>query len=133
LRKEHRLKVFENRLLRKISGPKRDDVTEEWRKRHNEVLNVLHSPPNIIRVNKSRSKKRTGHVAHMGGRRGAYRTLVRKPEGKSPLEKPRRRCEDNIKLDLQKVGWRGGRLIDPAQDRDRWWTLVKAVTNLLVP
>ena len=62
-----------------------------------------------------------------------YRTLVGKPQGRSPLAKPRCRCEDNIKMDLREVGWRGGELIDPAQDRDRWWTPVKAVTNLRVP
>ena len=72
---------------------------------HNAVVKVLHSPPNIIRVIKSRRKKRTGHVAHMGGRRGAYRTLEGKPQGKSPLEKPRCRCEEHIKMDLQGVGW----------------------------
>jgi hypothetical protein len=132
LREERRLWVFENRLLRKIVGPKRDEVTGEWRKLHNEVLNVLHCTPNIIRVIKSRKKKWTVHVAHMGGRRDTYMTLVGKPQGKSPLKKPRRRCEDNIKMDLQKVGWGEG-LIDPAQDRDRWWTLVNPATNLRVP
>jgi hypothetical protein len=108
LREEHRLRVFENRLLRKIFGPKRDEVTGEWRKLHNEVLNVLHCTPNIIRVIKSIKKKWTVHVAHMGGRRGTYRTLVGKHQGKSPFKKPRRRCEDNIKMDLHEVGWGGG-------------------------
>jgi len=132
LREEHRLRVFENRLLRKIFGPRRDEVTGEWRKLHNEVLNVLHCAPNIIPVIKSRRKKCTVHVAHMGGRKGAHRTLVGKPQRKSPLEKPRRRCGDNSKMDLQEVGWGEG-LIDPAQDRDRWWTLLNAATNLPVP
>jgi len=78
LREEHRLRAFENRLLRKIFGPRSDEVTGEWRKLHNEVLNDLYYPPNIIRVTKARRKKWTGHVAHMGARSGAYRNLVGK-------------------------------------------------------
>ena len=74
-----------------------------------------------------------GHVAHMGERRGVYRLLVGKPEGKRPLERPRCRWEDNIKMDLQEVGWGGMDWIDLAEDRDRWWALVNAVMNLQVP
>jgi hypothetical protein len=99
--------MFENRVLRRIFGPKRDEVTREWRKLHNEELIDLYSPPNIVRAIKSRGLRWAGHVAHMGERRGVYRILVGKPEGKRPHERPRRRCEDNIKIDPQEVG-RGG-------------------------
>jgi hypothetical protein len=100
LRKECRLRVFENKVLRRIFGPKRDEVTGEWRRLHNEELYALYSSPNIIRVIKSRRLRWAGHVARMGERRGAYRALVGKPEGRRPLERPRRRWEDNIKMDL---------------------------------
>jgi hypothetical protein len=105
LKEECRLKVFENRLLRRIVGPKRDEVTGEWRRLNNEELYALYSSPNIIRVIKSRRLRWAGHVARMGERRGAYRALVGKPEGRRPLERPRHRWEDNIKMDLQEVGW----------------------------
>jgi hypothetical protein len=107
LREEHRLRVFENRVLRGIFGPERDGVTGEWRRLHNEELNDLYSPPNIIRVIKSRRMRWAGHVARMGEGRGAYRILVGRPEGKRPLGRPWRRWEDNIKMDLQEVGRRG--------------------------
>jgi len=128
LREERRLRVFQNRVLRKMFGPKRDEVTGEWRKLHDEELNDLCSSPNIVRVIKSRRMRWTGHVARMGERRGVYRVLVGKPEGKRPLGRPRRRWEDNIKMD-QEVGC-GGAMdwIDLAQDRDRW-ALVTAVMN----
>jgi hypothetical protein len=93
LREEHRLRVFENRVLRTIFGPKRDEVTGGWRKLHNEELHNLYSSPSIIRVIKS---KRI-----LGKKRNAYRILVRKPEGKRPLGRPRRRWVDNIKMDLR--------------------------------
>ena len=129
----YRLRVFENRVLRRIFGPKSDEVTREWRKLHNEVLNDLHSSPNSVRVIKSRRIRWAEHVAHMGEERGAYRVLVGKPEGKRPLVRPRRRWVDNIRLDLQEarcgyVDW-----IGLAQDRDRWGTLVSVVMNLRVP
>jgi hypothetical protein len=96
--------VFENRVLRRIFGPKRDEATGEWRRLHNEELNNLYSSPNIIRVIKSRRMRRAVHVATMGEKRGAYRILVGRPEGRRQLGRPRRRWEDNIKMDLQGVG-----------------------------
>ena len=87
----------------KIFGPERDEVTGEWRKLHNEELNDLYSSPNIVRVIKSRRMRCAGHVARMGERRGVYRVLVAKREGKKPLGRPRRKWEDNIKMDLQEV------------------------------
>jgi len=104
LREERRLRVFENRVLRKIFGPKSDEVKGEWRKPHNEELNDLYSSHNIVRVIKSRKIRRAGHVARMGEGRSVYRVLVGKPEGKRPLRRPRSRGEDNIKMDLQEVG-----------------------------
>jgi hypothetical protein len=92
--------MFENRVLRRIIGPKRDEATGEWRKLHNEEPNDLYSSPNTILVIKSRRMRWAGHVICMGERRGKYRVLVGKPDGKSPLGRPRRRWEDNIKLDL---------------------------------
>jgi len=83
--------VFENRVLRRIFGPKRDEVTGEWRKLHNEELNDRYSLPNIIRMIKSRRIRWAGHVARMEAWRGAYRGLVEKPRGKRPLGRPRRR------------------------------------------
>jgi hypothetical protein len=96
--------VFENRVLRRVFGPKRDEVTGEWRKLHNEELNDLYSLPNIVRVVKSRRMRWAGHVARMGKDSGVHRVLVGKPERKRPLGKPRHRWEDNIKMNLQEVG-----------------------------
>jgi hypothetical protein len=100
LREECRLRVFENRVLRGIFGPKRDEVTGEWRRLHNKELYALYSSPNIIRLIKSRRLRFTGHVARRG-----KRILVWKSEGKRSLERPRRRWEDNIKMDLREVIW----------------------------
>jgi hypothetical protein len=91
LKEERRLRVFENRVLRRIFGPKRDEVTGEWRKLHNEELNGLYSLLNIVRVIKSRRMRWVGHVERMGEGRGVYRVLVGKPEGKRPLGRPRHR------------------------------------------
>jgi hypothetical protein len=85
------LRVFENRVLRRIVGPKRDEVTGGWRKLHNEELHGLYSSPSIVRVIKARSLRRAGHVARMGDVRGAYNILVGRPEGRRPLGRPRRR------------------------------------------
>ena len=112
--------MFENRVLRRLFWPRSDEVTGESRKLHNEELNNLYSSPNIVRVIKSTRMRWAGHVARMGERRGVYRILVGKPERKRPLGRPRRRWEDNIKLDLQGVGCGGMDRIDLAQYRDRW-------------
>jgi hypothetical protein len=133
LKEERRLRVIENRVLRRIFGHKRDEVMGEWRKLHNEELNGLYSLPNIVRVIKSRRLRWAGHVARMGEGRGVYRVLVGKPEGKRPLGRPRSRWEDNVRMALQEVGCGCDEWIGLAQDRDRWRVLVSAVRNLRVP
>jgi hypothetical protein len=100
LREERWLRVFENRVLRRIFGPKKDEVTRDWRKLHNEELNGLYSLPNFVRVIKSRRMRWTGHVGRMGEGRVVYRVLVGKPERKKPLGRARSRLEDNIRVDL---------------------------------
>jgi hypothetical protein len=129
---ERRLRVFENWVLR-VFGPKRDEVTGKWRKLHNKELNDLYSLPNIVRVVKSRRMRWAGHVARMGEDKGVHRVLVGKPERKRPLGRPRRRWEDNIKIDLQEVGGGRGYWMELAQDSDRWRALVGTVTNFRVP
>jgi hypothetical protein len=124
--------VFENRVLRRISGPKGDEATGEWRRLHNEAFNDLYSSPNIIRVIKPRRMRWVGLVARMGEKRGAYRILVGRPEGRRPFGRPRHRWEDNIKMDIQEVGWNMD-WIELAHDRDRQRALVNAVMNLRVP
>jgi len=133
LQEERKLRVFENRVLRKIFGLRRDEVMGEWRRLHNEELNELYSSPNIVRVIKSRRMRWAGHVARMVEERGVYRVLVGKPEGRRPLGRPRRRWADNIRMDLQEVGCGYVDWIGLVQDRDRWRTLVSAVMNLRVP
>jgi len=123
----------ENMVLRRIFGPRRDEVTGEWKRLHNEELNDLYSSPNIVRVIKSRRMRWAGHVSRMGEEMGVYRVLVGKPEGKRPLGRPRRRWVDNIRMDLQEVGYGYMDWIGLAQDRDRRRTLVSAVMNLRVP
>jgi hypothetical protein len=96
--------VLEDRVLRRIFGPKRDEATGEWRRLHNKERNDLYSSRNIIRLIKSRRMRWAGHVARMGEKRGAYRILMGRPEGRRPLGRPRHRWEDDIKMDLQEVG-----------------------------
>ena len=98
------MRVFESMVLRRVFGHKRDEVTEEWRKLHKEKLRDFYSLPNIVRVVKSRRMRWAGHVARIGEGRGVHRVLVGKTEGKRPLGRPRRRWEDNIKMDLREVG-----------------------------
>jgi len=128
-----KLMVFENMVLRRIFGPRRDEVSEEWRRLYNEELNDLYSSPNIVRVIKSRRMGWAGHVARMGEEKEVYRFLVGKREGRRPLGRPRRRCVDNIRMDLLEVGCGYMGWIGLAQDRDSWRTLVSAVMNLRVP
>jgi hypothetical protein len=125
--------VFENRVLRRIFEPKRDEVTGEWRKLHNEELPDLHSPPSIIRMIKSKRMRWAFHVARIGEKSNAYSLLVGAPEGKSPLRKPRRRWVDNIRKDLGEVGWRDVDWIGLAQDRNRWRAVVNSILNILIP
>jgi hypothetical protein len=134
LRGEYRLRVFKNRVLRRIFGPKRDEVTGKWRRLYNKELYALYSSPDIIQVINSRTRW-AGHVTCMGEGRGAYRVLAGKPEGRIPLGRLRHRWENNLKMDLREVGWRGGGVgwTDLAQNKDRWWDLVNAVMNLRVP
>jgi hypothetical protein len=132
LREDRRLKVFENRVLRRVFGTKREEVTGEWRKLHNEELKDLYPLPNIVGVVKSRRMRWAAHVARMGEGRGMHRVLVGKPEGKRPLRRPRRRWEDNIKRDLQDVGGDCGNWMERVQDRDRWRALVNTIMNIRV-
>jgi hypothetical protein len=132
LREEHRLRAFDNRVLRRIFGPKGDEVMGEWRKLHNEELYNLYSSLDIIRQVKSRRMRWAGHVARMGKERKVYKVLVGKPEEKRPLGRPKRRWEDGIRMDLREIGLGGVDWIRPSQDRDRWWAVVSAVMNLRV-
>ena len=125
--------MFENMVLRRIFGPRRDDVTGEWRRLHNEELNDLYCSPNIVRVIKWRRMRWAGHEACMGEETGVYRVLLWKLEGRRPLGGPRRRWVDNNRMDLQEVGCGYMDWIGLAQDRDRWRTLVSAVMNIRVP
>ena len=122
-----------NMVLRRIFGPRRDEVMGEWRRLHNEELNDLYCSPNIVRVIKSRRMRWAGHVARMGEERGVYGVLLGKPEGKRPLGRYRHGWVDNIRMDLQEVGCGYMDWIGLAQDRDRWRTLVSVVMNLRVP
>ncbi|KAJ4439591.1 hypothetical protein ANN_07718 [Periplaneta americana] len=133
LREEQRLRVFKNKVRRKIFGAKRNEVTGEWRKLHNAQLHALYSSPDIIRNIKSSNLRWAGHVARMGESRNSYRVLVGRPEEKRPLGRPRRRLEDNIKMDLREVGYDGRDWINLAQDRDQWRAYVRAAVNLRTP
>ena len=132
LREERKLRVFENMVLRRIFEPRRDKVTGEWRRLHNEELNDLYSSPNIVRVIKSRRIRWAGNMARMGEERGC-RVLVGKSEGRNHWGDLGVDGVDNIRMDLQEVGCGYLDWIGLAQDRDRWRTLVSAVLNLRVP
>jgi hypothetical protein len=132
LREEHRLRVFESIVLRRIFGPKKNEDIS-WRKLYNDELHGLYSSPNIVRVIKSRRMRWAGHVARMGVRRGVYRVLVGRSEGKRPLIRPTRRWDDNIKLDLRETGIYEANWIQLAQDRVQWRAFVNTVINLRVP
>jgi hypothetical protein len=112
LREKHRLRVFENRVLRRIFGPKKDEATGQWKKLHSGELHNLYSSPDIIRQTKSRRMRWAGHVARIGEGRNVYRVLVGKPKGKGLPGRPRRRREDGIKKDLREIGWGGGGGVD---------------------
>jgi hypothetical protein len=129
---EHRLRVFENRMLRRIFGPKKEGLTREWRKLHDEELNDLYSLPNIDRVIKSRKMRWAWHVARMGDKIGVYRVLVGKSEERDHLEDPG--VDGRIILSWIFRTWDGGKdWIELAQDRYRWRALVNVVMNLGVP
>jgi hypothetical protein len=119
VREEHKLRVFENRVLRRIFGPKWDGVTGGWRKLHNEELHNSYSSPSIIRIIKSRRMRWAGHVARMGAKRNVSRLLVGEPKGKRPLGRLRRRWIDNIKMDILEIGLNVVDWIGLAQDRYR--------------
>jgi hypothetical protein len=127
------LRVFENRVLRRIFGPKRYEVTGGWRKLHTEELHGLYSSPSIIRVIRLRKMRWAGHVARTGEVRNACSILVGKPEGRRHLGRPRRRWEDNIKMDIREIGFGDVDWIYLAQERDRWRALVNTVMSLRVP
>jgi hypothetical protein len=128
LREGHRPRVFGNRVLR-IFGPKKEE-DGSWRKLLNDKFHNLFPSPNIVRAIKSRSMMWARHVAHMVEGRGVCRGLVAMPEGNRPLGKPRRRWEDNIKMDLRKIGIDGANWIRLAQDRLQWRAFVSTVMNL---
>jgi hypothetical protein len=132
LREEHGWRVFENRVLRKIFGPKREE-DGLWRKMHNVELHSLYSSLNIVMVIKSRKVRWVGHVACMAKGRGICRVLVRRPRGKKPLGRPRHRWEDNIKIGPRETGINGVNWIQLAQDRVQWQAFVNMVMNLWVP
>jgi hypothetical protein len=132
LGEEHRLRAFEKRLLKRIYGPKREE-DGSWRKLHNDELRNLYSLPNIVRVIKSRRTRWAGPVACMGKGRDVYRVLDGRPEEKRPLERFRRRWEDDIRMDLREIGIDGANWIQLAQDRIKWRACENAVMNLRVP
>jgi hypothetical protein len=119
VREEHRLRVFENRVLRGIFGLKRDELSGEWRKLHNKELYNLYSSTSIFRMAMSRKMRWAGHIARIGRKKNAYRLLVGNPEGKRPLGRPRREWVGNVKMDLREIGWGGMDSTDVVQDRDQ--------------
>jgi hypothetical protein len=125
--------VFENRVLRGMFRPRRDEVTGKWRKLQNKELRDFYSSPSIIRIIKSRRMRWPGHAARMRKKRNAYMLLVGKPEGKRLLGRPRCRWVDNVRMDLGEMEWGAVDWIGLAQDRNRWRALVNSVLNLRVP
>jgi hypothetical protein len=119
-------------VLGRIFGPKREE-DGSWRKLHNDELNSLYSSPNIVRVIKSRRMRWVGHVARMGEGRGVYRVLIGRPEGKRPLKRPKRRKEDNIKMDLREIGIDRVNWIRLAQDTVQWRAFVSTIMKHRVP
>ncbi|KAJ4449545.1 hypothetical protein ANN_00946 [Periplaneta americana] len=132
LERRTEIKGFENKVLRKIFGAKKDEVTVEWRKLHNAELHALYSSRDIIRNIKSRCLRWAGYVARMGESRIAYKVLVGRSEEKRPLGRPRRRWEDDIKMDVREVGYDDRNWINLAQDKDRWRAYMRATMNLRV-
>jgi hypothetical protein len=133
LRKKHKPRVFQKRVLKRIFGRKRDDLTGGWRKLHNKKLYNMHFAKSIIKMIKSRRMRWAGHVARMEEKRNAYRILVGKPEGRRLLGRPRRRRVDNIQMYLREIEWDSLDWIDLAQDRDNWRALVNVVMNIWAP
>jgi hypothetical protein len=125
--------LFEKRVLRRIFGPKKDEMRGGLRKLHNEELHNLYCSPSMIRMMKSRMTRWAVHVARMEEKRTAYSILVENPEGTRPLERHRHRWEDDIKMDLRDIGWCGMDWIDLAQDRDQWRAIVNTEMDLCVP
>jgi hypothetical protein len=132
LREEGKLRGFENRVLKRILGPKREEGAGNWRKLYSEELHNLCALPDIIRVIKSRRIRWAGHVAWTGGMRNAYKMLVRKSEGKIPLWIPGHRWEDNIRMNLGETVWESADWMNLSQDRVQWQALVNMVMNLWV-
>jgi hypothetical protein len=128
----HKLRVFDNRMLRKIFRPMSKEMVGDSRKLHKKELYNVYASLNIVRVNKSRIKW-VGHVACMGEVRNAYKILVGKSEEKRPLGRPKHRWKDNIRMDLREIGWMGVDLMHLVQDRNQWWSLVKVVMNFWIP
>jgi hypothetical protein len=133
VREEHVLRVFEDRVLRRIFGLKRDEMVGGGRKLHNNDLHNLHSSPSIIIMISLRRMRWVVHVERLWEMRNAYRILVGNPEGKRPLGRHRRRWKDNIIMDRREIGWVGMDWIDLALDRDQWKALVDTVMNRRVP
>jgi hypothetical protein len=131
LMEEHRLSVFENRVLTRIFGPKREE-DGTWRKLHNDEFYSLHSSPDTVRMIKSMKMRWAGYVARVGEGRGVYRVFIERPEGKRSLGSPRCRWEDNIKMDLREIGIDETNWIRLAQDRVKWRAFVSTVMNLRV-
>jgi hypothetical protein len=132
LREEHQLRCFENRVLRRIFGPKKDEVTRRWRKLHNEEVPNLNSLPSIIRMMKSKRMRWARHEAAIEVMRNSYRLLMEKPEGKGLLGRSRYMWVDSIKLDFEEIVRGGMNWIGLAQGRDKWRALVNAVMSLRV-